>query len=169
MMRGESHSAIDALERAEEIAKDHRAAVDGRALRLAHLAEAHLMAGNHDLAYEFADQATVVAEAQGGPVAIMPASLAIARVLLAAPGPLQAERIEAELTAVLDLVVEIGARGYEPMVRVEIARLASRLGEDARAERELEQARRLFTENGASAQVAELDAEHGGVAEARQP
>jgi adenylate cyclase len=158
LMRGEWRSAIEALQRAEEISEEGRSGVEGRALRLAHLAEAQLGAGDPERAYELADRATRAAADQGGTVAVIPAGLAMARVLLAAPGPFQADQIEAALGSVLEMVQRIGARGYEPQVRVELARLARRLGDDRRYERELGEARRLFIAIGAHGRVAQLDA-----------
>jgi hypothetical protein len=91
-------------------------------------------------------------------MAVIPAGLTMARVLLADPGDLQAERIETELNTVLEMVQRTGARGYEPQVRVELARRASRLGDEQRFERELAEARRLFAAIGAHGRVAQLDA-----------
>ncbi len=158
LMRGQWRSAIEALQRAEEISEEGRSGVEGRALRLAHLAEAQLGAGDPELAYELADRATRAAADQGGTVAVIPAGLAMARVLLAAPGPPRADQIEAALGSVLEMVQRIGARGYEPQVRFELARLARRLGDDRRYGRELGEARRLFVAIGAHGRVAELDA-----------
>jgi tetratricopeptide (TPR) repeat protein len=158
LMRGEWQRAIDAFERAEEISRERRTAVEGRAFRTAHLAEAWLGAGDADRALGLAEEASRIAAEQGGPVAVIPAGLAIARVMLAAPDPLDAERIEVELGTVLEMVQRIEARGYEPQVRVELAELARRLGDDERRERELGEARRLFSEIGAERRAAELEA-----------
>ncbi len=156
-LRGEWQRAIEALERAEEISREGRIGVEGRALRLAHLAEARLGAGDPALAYDLADRAAQAAAEQRGFVAVVPAGLAMARVLLAAPGSLPADRIEAELGTVLEMVQRIGARAYEPQVRVELAELARRLGDERRYERELSEARRLFAAIGAHGRLAELD------------
>lgn len=157
LMRGEWRRAIEALERAEEISEQGRSGVEGHALRLAHLAEARLCARDPELAYDLADRATQVAAEQGGFVAVVPAGLAMARVLLAAPGSLQAARIEVELATVLEMVQRIGARVYEPQVRVELAELARRLGDQRRYERELSEARRLFVAIAAHGRLAELE------------
>jgi class 3 adenylate cyclase len=158
LMRGEPWRAIEALERAEQISEQGRIGVEGRAKRLAHLAEARLGVGDAGPAYELAERAARAAAGQAGPVAVIPTGLAMARVLLAAPGSLQAERIEAELGTLLEMVQRIGARGYEPQVRVELAELARRLGDQRRYERELSEARRLFVAIGAQGRLAELDA-----------
>jgi hypothetical protein len=163
-MRGDWHRSIEALERAEKISREQRAAVEGRAYRLAHLAEAWLGAGEADRALTIAEEASRAAAEQGGPVAVIPAGLAMARVLLAAPDPVDPERIERELGAVLELVQRIEARGYEPQVRAELAELARRLGDTERHERELDEARRMFIEIGAERRAAALE----GAAEVRQ-
>jgi tetratricopeptide (TPR) repeat protein len=157
LTRGEWRRSIEALERAEQISADGRSAVEGHPKRLAHLAEARLGVGDVEQARELADRAAQAAEGIGGPVAIIPAGLAMARVLLAAPGALQAERIESALGEVLELVQRTGARGYEPQVRVELARLAKARGDDGRYEEELSEARRLFTAIGAHGWLARLD------------
>jgi tetratricopeptide (TPR) repeat protein len=156
-LRGDWHAAIESLERAETVSKEGRSGVEGHALRQAHLAEARMGAGDLDLAYELADEATRTAADHRGFVEVIPAGLATARVLLAAPGSLQAERIEAELATVLEMVQRTGARGYEPQVRVELAKLARRLGDEQRYEHELSEARRLFAAIGAESRLRRLD------------
>jgi tetratricopeptide (TPR) repeat protein len=157
-LRGQPHKAIEALERAEEISEQGRSGIEGRVLRQAHLAEALLAAGDSQRANEMAGRATRAAAAQGGFIAVIPAGLAMARVLLADPDSLQADRVEAELATVLELVQRTGARAYEPQVRVELAKLARRLGDESSFEQELSKARRLFIEIGAQGRVADLDA-----------
>jgi class 3 adenylate cyclase/tetratricopeptide (TPR) repeat protein len=157
LMRGNWRQSIEALERGEQISEEGRSAVDGHPKRLAHLAEARLGAGEVGLAQEIADRAAHAAEEIGGPVAVIPAGLAMARVLLVAPGPLQAERIDSALRDVLELVQRTGARGFEPQVRVELARLAERRGDESRYEEELSEARRLFMAMGAHGWLARLD------------
>ena len=157
LMRGEWTAAIDALERADEISRVGRTAVEGHPVRMAHLAEAHLGAGDHGRALQISELASSSAADQGGPVAVIPAGLAMARVLLAAPGSPPVDRIETELGTVLEMVQRIGARAYEPQVRIELAELARLQGDEERRERELAEARRLFTEIGATARAAEID------------
>jgi adenylate cyclase len=156
-LRGEPGRAIEALERAEQISEEGRIGVEGHALRLAHLAEARLAAGDPELALELADRAGEATAGNAGLASVVPAGLATARVLLASPGSLQAERIEAELGTVLEMVQRTGTRAYEPQVRVELAKLARRLGDEQRFERELGEARRLFDAIGAHGRLARLD------------
>jgi tetratricopeptide (TPR) repeat protein len=155
-LRGEWQRAIEALERAERISEESRSGVEGRALRLAHLAEARVGAGDHELARELADRAARTAAEECGFIAVVPAGLAMARVLLAAPGSLDAERIESELETVLEMLRRTGARSYEPQAHVELAELARRRGDEARYEQELAEARRLFAAIGAHGRVANL-------------
>jgi class 3 adenylate cyclase/tetratricopeptide (TPR) repeat protein len=157
-LAGESDLAIESLERAEEISEQGRSGIEGRVLRQSHLAEALLATGDSKRAHDLAGRATRAAAAQGGFVAVIPAGLAMARVLLADREQLEGERIERELGTVLEMVQRTGARGYEPQVRVELARLARRLEDEERAERELNEARRLFGAIGAHGRLARLDA-----------
>jgi tetratricopeptide (TPR) repeat protein len=157
-LAGEPDQAIESLERAEEISEQGRSGIEGHVLRQSHLAEARLAAGDEQQARELADRAVRTAAEQGGFMSVIPAGLALARVLLADPGSLQAERVEAELATVLEMVQRTGARGYEPQVRVELAKVAQRLGDTQRAGRELQEARRLFVDIGADGRVAQLDA-----------
>jgi adenylate cyclase len=156
LMLGHWDQAIETLQHAEEISAQSRSGLEGRALRRAHLAEAHVGAGHREPAYEEAERATRIAAEQGGTEALIPAGLGMARVLLALSDPLPAERIERELGALLELVQRTGAKAYEPQVRVELAELARRLGDESGRERELSEARRLFTAMGAAGRLAAL-------------
>lgn len=55
----------------------------------------------------------------------------------------------------------MGARGYEPDVLIERARLARLLGDEGRYRRELSKAHRLLTEMGATRRAARLEQELG--------
>ena len=58
----------------------------------------------------------------------------------------QAEEV---LRTALSVIDATDARGYEPFVREELARLYHRRGDDTQCERETAEARRLFDSNGA--------------------
>ena len=60
------------------------------------------------------------------------------------------------MTSAGTLAASTEARRYEPLVHVELAELAGRLGNDAERERELQQARRLFLEIGADGHADRL-------------
>jgi class 3 adenylate cyclase/tetratricopeptide (TPR) repeat protein len=154
--RGNWHSAIEALEGSDRIATEHRAAQEGRAYRLAHLAEAELGLGRTERARGLAADALAVAEESGGPPILLPACLAWARVLLADTDSIDADRVESKLRQALGVVAATGARRYEPLLRVELAALAGRLGDEEQRERELREAHRLFGEIGADGHADRL-------------
>ena len=160
MARQNPHSAIEALERAEQIATEHRAAEESRAFRLAVLAEAELAANRIDRARQVASEAMAVAETKTGPPLVLPAYLAWIRVELASSDAAETDRIESVLNSGFDLAAETGARRYEPLLRVESAELGRRLGDEERVERELSEARRLFLAVGADGLAAQLEASH---------
>jgi class 3 adenylate cyclase/tetratricopeptide (TPR) repeat protein len=148
--------ALEALKRANTIATEHRAGEESLAYRLALLAEAELAIGRIERARKLASEALEVVETKTGPPLVLPACLAWTRVELAASEPAHPDRIESILRRALDLVAETGARRYEPLIRVETARLADRLGDQRRRDDELREARRLFTEIGATGHVERM-------------
>jgi len=58
-----------------------------------------------------------------------------------------------------ELTREAEAKVYEPMIHAELAELARQSGEEEECQRELREARRLFTEFGATAHAERLAAE----------
>ena len=150
LARNNWHSAIEALERADGLATENRAAQEGRAYRLVHLAEAHLGVGDVERARGLATRAlTVAGKTPEAPAIVVPASLGWARVQVAAEDSIAADEVESKLRQALTLAASTEARRYEPLIHVELAELAGRLGNEAERERELQQARRLFLEIGA--------------------
>ena len=71
--------------------------------------------------------------------------------------------VTAGIDMALALVEETGARCYEPFIRVERARLARLLGDEAGYARELHVAHRLFTEMGTVARAEALGRELSGL------
>ena len=86
-------------------------------------------------------------------------SLALARVLLGSGGPVAREQIEAALARALELAGDTGAKGFEPLIHVELAELARQSGDEEGHERELREAHRLFTEIGATGHAERLELE----------
>ena len=82
--------------------------------------------------------------------------LAHARVLLATDGAGARAAIAESLDAAEALVDASGAEAWRPFVRVERARLARLVGDEATCRRELGEAHRLFTEMGATARAEEV-------------
>ena len=126
LARDNPHSSIEALERADMIASEHRAAQEGRVYRLAHLAEAELAIGRPERARELAAEALELIDAKAGPPIAMPGYLAWTRVELAATDMPEPGRIGAVLRRAFDLAAETGARRYEPLLQAESAKLADR-------------------------------------------
>jgi ATP/maltotriose-dependent transcriptional regulator MalT len=128
--------------------------VEGQALRLALLGECHAGLGDADRARADGAEAVEVARAQGHVIWEAYANLALARILLAT-GDLDA--VEPALTLALRLARRSRTRIFEPPIHVEQAALAGALGDLDRRDRELLEARRLFSEVGAPGQAARLD------------
>ncbi len=78
-----------------------------------------------------------------------------------APSGAARDDIEAALSAALDSAREL-ARFYEQLVHLEHAEFAGALGDDAGRRVELEAARDLFAEMGATARARQLTKELGG-------
>jgi adenylate cyclase len=149
-------AAIEALERGDRLATENRAATEGRSYRLAHLAEGELGLGNSERARELADEAVATADAQGCVPLAFVATLAWARVLPAQPEPGDDNRIESRLRSALEQAAATGARMYEPLLRVELAELAGRVGDAARRDSELSTAHQLFVDLGADGHATRL-------------
>jgi class 3 adenylate cyclase len=162
VLRGEWDEAIAELERSLEILREARTPSEGP-WRLAHLAEAYLGAGQSERARETAKQAVVMAVTHGTRYYELVAQLVLVRVLIGAEGVGAKTEIEAALERLAALIEEIGARGYEPFLHEQRARLAELSGDTERRERELRTAQRLFEALGARARAAGLAAECGQV------
>jgi class 3 adenylate cyclase/tetratricopeptide (TPR) repeat protein len=165
LARNNPHSAIEALERADRIATEHRAAEEGRVYRLAHLAEAELAVGRSERARELAAEALSIAQTKTGPPSVIPAYLAWIRVELTSTDPVEPDQIRSKLQSAFDLVAETGARRYEPLLRVERARLAERLDDQPRRDEELREAARLFAEIDANGHAERLSEQMAMTAE----
>ncbi len=79
--------------------------------------------------------------------------------------PLDGERARSEVESALDraaaLARHTGAGSFEPFVHEERSRLAAVVGDTSAAKRELAEARRLFTEMGATGHAERLARELG--------
>jgi class 3 adenylate cyclase/tetratricopeptide (TPR) repeat protein len=151
--RGEWLRAVEALERSAALSRERRTAVEGEALRLAVLAECHAGLGELERARDGAAEAAEVARRQGHVIWEAYASVALARVLLACG---ELDDVEPALDRALRQARRSRTRIFEPLIHVERAALARARGEAARADRELLDAKRLFSEVGAREQAARL-------------
>ena len=156
LLAGDAPAALAALEDAERVAPLENLAQSQRVTLFARMAEAHAILGRHESALRLSEEAVnLVGSLQRLPAA--DAYLSRARVLLAVPDTADAE-IERTLDAATDVIRHCAAGVYEPAIHEERARLARRAGRLDEAERELEQAFRLYREIGASGHAARLAA-----------
>jgi class 3 adenylate cyclase/tetratricopeptide (TPR) repeat protein len=127
----------------------------------AELAEALLGRGALDRAEHEAETAVAVALPQHSRCDEVRANLALARTQFRRAGVAALARAEQALGRAQELIDETSAGIYQPDVHECRAHLARLRGDQLTAEREIDQARRLYAEMGAPAQVARLAAETG--------
>ena len=150
---GDWEQAIEAIDRSAAISAEHRSGVEADVIRFAALAQSYAGLGELERARALAEQAIAVAEAGRGQFQQeIEARLALARILFAERDPALNDAIEASLTRALEVAAK-GVKAYEPIIRLEIAELASRRGDEGERERELREAQRLFAEIGAVARA----------------
>ncbi len=159
LMRGHWPEARDALERSVALGRERWAATDAETMRLGMLAEAYLGLGEPERARRLAQEGIEAGRASGVVINQLYAILALAKAMFASPGELAQEEVEAELERGLRLARESESKAVEPLIRVELAELARRRGDEEGRERELREAQRLFTEIGASGHAARLATE----------
>jgi class 3 adenylate cyclase/tetratricopeptide (TPR) repeat protein/DNA-binding IscR family transcriptional regulator len=125
------------------------------------LAWTHLALGDGETALKTAREAANVTRRLQHKLAEFFAQLCVARVLLSTRGLVAREEIESALQTAAETAAEMGARGLEPDVLIERARLARLLGDEGRYRGELSEAHRLLSEMGATRRTAELERELG--------
>ena len=122
----------------------------------AELAEALLGRGELDQAEHEAQAAVAVAYALHSRCDEIRANLALAHTLIRRADAQALARAEQALVRAQELIDETGARAYQPEVHESRAQLARLRGDASAARRELDAARRLYAEMGATAQVERL-------------
>ena len=158
-MRGQWVRAKEAIERSIELAHDSGTAAEGEAYRLAMLANAHTGLGELDRAQELAREGIEAGRVRGAVGSEILAILALARATFATDdGPAHAE-LARELDHGLELAQRAEIVAFEPLLRVELAELARRRGDEETRERELRTAHRLFAGFGPNANADRLAAE----------
>jgi adenylate cyclase len=155
LIGGEPRLAVEALERSAALA-DERGIKEHDGWRLALLGESYLRLGETERATQLARRGREIAHARGNLCEETHASLAVARILLHAPGQPERDEIEVTLARALELAGQTDAKAFEPLVHVELAELARRTGDAAGRERALRKAHQLFTAIGASAHARRL-------------
>jgi adenylate cyclase len=156
--------AIEALERSQEIASERRAAVDAESWRLNFLGQAYVGAGDVERGRHLIEQALDSARASGQPPNEAFAASALASTLIDHEWPQGRARAEELLARALEVTRATGARGIEPMIHATIAKLGERSGDEERRVRELQEAHRLLTEIGATANAERLAGELAALA-----
>jgi adenylate cyclase len=147
---GEWAEAIDVAERALQLARERRTALEGEAWHLFRLAEAHLGAGDLARAGSFAEESVAVARRMGARTGECLAQRTLARVLMRREGSAAAKAIRRALDRADTLVDETGAKNFRPLIQLERAELARLEGVSRTRAHELREAHRLFTEMGAT-------------------
>jgi tetratricopeptide (TPR) repeat protein len=155
-LHGEWDDAVRACEAALQMSNEHQTGLELESEILYELAEARLGAGDLPAAQAAAEEGIRLAQERGQLHFEALNHLARARVLRSARGTDARDEIERTLDRALALVEETNGRSIEPQLLEERARLADLLGDGAARERGLREARRLYTEMGATGHAARL-------------
>ncbi len=157
-LNGNWDEAIEALETALHQAKTG-ANREFEAWSGAELALAFFARGNLDLAEDAAQTAMDVARVQNARCDEVRSRLALARIQIRRGDEAALQSAKNVLARAQALIDETGTAAYQPDVHECRARLASLLGNEAEAQREIECARRLYVEMDAPSRLEGLDAE----------
>jgi class 3 adenylate cyclase/tetratricopeptide (TPR) repeat protein len=150
MLQGRWEQAIEALERALEMSRKHRTAVEGRGWAHFWLGESYLGLGEPDWGIGLVRQGLETTRAQGQPLTEAFGQVILARLLIASSGSSAASEVEEELAKAMKVARAGGYRSLEPMIHVELAELARVSGDRSTQESELREAHDLFAEIGAT-------------------
>jgi tetratricopeptide (TPR) repeat protein len=169
MLQGNWEEAIDALEKALTMSRELHTTVEARSWTRLWLAEANLGLGNPEQAVALAREATVEAREKGQRYCAAFGHMILGRILLASTGASAVEEVERELETALDRSREMGIRSLEPLIHVEMAKLAGLRGHESVRESELREAHAEFTSIGAPAHAERVAAELAGSASRTSP
>ena len=128
---------------------------------LAGLAWTHLALGDGETALNKAREAVNVTRRSPRKLVEFVVQHSVAGVLLWTRGLTAREEIESALEAAAEAVTAMGARGFEPLVLIERARLSHLLGDEARSRNELSDAHRLLIEMDVPQRAAKLEQKLG--------
>jgi tetratricopeptide (TPR) repeat protein len=146
--------AVSCAERALQTARTSGTLLQSEAVFASNLAAAYLGKGEVALARKSAQEAVDIARRRGTPLFECRSRLVLARALLA--GEPDVARASEVLDEAMAIVERTGARGYEPFLRVERARIAELAGDEIGCAREIAAAEKMFLHMGADAHVARL-------------
>jgi tetratricopeptide (TPR) repeat protein len=155
-MGGKWEQAIEAIRRAQAISSERRTAADAEGWSLVFLAEAHQGLGDTERATSLARDAVTLLRVREQLTGELAANVVLARVLLAVHDLGALDEIQTALTRAQELVDITGAHAHGPTIHVELADLAHQNGDESERERELHEARRLFTQIGATGHAERL-------------
>ena len=155
-LAGEWEKVIEACDHSLALMREKGVVREAEALTLATLASAHLGRGDVTSAQALADEAAALARSQGALVFLCAANVVRARARIAKHGARAAGEVEAILIETEQLIGETGARIHLPDVHLARAELARLTGHESIGHRELSEARRLFTEMGATARADQV-------------
>jgi serine/threonine protein kinase len=161
LLRGEWSDAARLAREALVIMHEQRSGLEGEARILAGLAEALLGSGEVKEAVETADKAVANAMRSGSSFWEIFGRLAAARALAATEAAAAAEAIRAHLERASQLIEHGGAKVLMPFVLLERANLERARGNDRAFRAELELAKALFIETGATRRAAAIAARLG--------
>jgi class 3 adenylate cyclase/tetratricopeptide (TPR) repeat protein len=165
-LAGRYEEAVALADRAVNVARTSGTLLQSESVFVANLAAACLGNGEQERAVELGREAVALARRRRTPLFEIRSLLVLARAILA---PLThgefsgdttgaAEEVATVLAAAMEIVERTGARGYEPFLREELARLALLRGDAVTAGRELDEARRIFDSFGATSHADRLGA-----------
>src|SRR6185437_984399 len=146
LIGGNWERANEALERAQEMADRHRTAVEGNGLRSIWRGEALRGMGDIEGATRLVRDGIEYCERRRMPANEGVGWLAMARIGLAAPDPVDAPAVRRHIARAQSMVKRTGGHLIEPLLHAELAELARRQGDKEGCERELRRADRLREE-----------------------
>jgi tetratricopeptide (TPR) repeat protein len=155
-LSGEWGEALSAFERSIQISHDAGTFFQAEPSTLVWMARVRVALGEVDLARETLDRALAMADQQAGQLP-RPFGALVNAMITRASGATR-EEVEASLASALATARE-HARGYMPLVHLEHADYASELGDAAKWRGELEAARNLLAEMGATTRADQLTRE----------
>ncbi len=153
---GEWREALLPFERALDISHEAGTFLQTEPTTLVWIARVLVALGELDRARQTLDRALAIGEQQQSRLQLPFAALVDAMITRASGAP--ADEVEAALARALAAARE-HARGYEPLVHLEHAAYAGEVGDDSKRRSELEAARDLLAEMGASARAEQLTVE----------